>query len=415
MKMKTNNRVLIPKYMKEFTCIGSECEDSCCIGWQVTLDRKTFKAYRNLRDSQLSKSLQQGMKRIKNDASEENYGSFIMDQNGRCPMLNEQNLCGIQLNVGEDMLSPTCSTYPRVLNLVDGNIELSAKLSCPEVARLVLLNQEKMECEEIEMPLNLSWGFTNTIHTNHSLSFEKYFWNIRILTIDILQYRLWSIEDRLIFLGLFIQRLDQLLAQGHFDSIPDLVQEYVNKMEHPDMQTSLAQIKGDVKMQMHIIMYLVSGRAKLGVTSERYVTCFNEMMLGFGEDTQDIMDVDNLEKQYLSNLNQYYEPFMREHSYILENYLVNHVFENLFPKNGKKLFWDYTLMVVIFLMVRIHLVGISGYYEGLNEEIIVKVIQSFNRVTMHNSEYLESIRKYFNENEFDSLAHVVAILSTRVV
>ncbi|MNO86484.1 hypothetical protein D3C76_778800 [compost metagenome] len=213
---------------------------------------------------------------------------------------------------------------------------------------------------------------------------------------------------------MFIQKLDQLINQKQIEYIPALIQEYTGKMEHPDMKRGLEQVKGDVKMQMHIVMYLVSLRANLGVTNERYISCFNEMMSGFGGSDNNILDVNELEILYLKNYNQYYEPFMRDHSHILENYLVNYVFEKLFPKNGEMLFWEYTLMVVMFLMTRIHLIGISGYYKQLNEETVIKVIQSFNRVTMHSPGYLETIREYFKENEFDSLAHVVAILSTRV-
>lgn len=410
-----NNRVLMPAYMKNFTCIGGECEDSCCVGWKVTLDKKSYKAYKNLKHPQLVTSLKQGMKRNKSDAATmDNYASFHLDQHGRCPMLNGENMCSIQLNVGEDMLSPTCKTYPRVLNRVNDTNEMSAKLSCPEIARLVLLNKEKMECEEVEVPINPSWTLLNIIDTNNPTFAEKYFWNIRVFTIDVLQNRDWVIENRLIFLGLFIQKLDQLLAQGQIENIPALIQEYICKMEHPDIQSSFDTISGDVKMQMNIIMHLISHRANLGISSERYVSCFNDMLSGFGGNSENNIEITYLEEQYLNNYRQYYEPFMRDHSYMLENYLVNHVFENLFPKSGNQLFWDYTLMVVVYLMIRIHLVGISGHYKQLNDDIVVKVVQSFNRVTMHSSEYLDSIREFFRKNEFDSLAHVVAILSTRV-
>ena len=27
-----------PSYIKEFSCIGGKCEDSCCIGWDIDID-----------------------------------------------------------------------------------------------------------------------------------------------------------------------------------------------------------------------------------------------------------------------------------------------------------------------------------------------------------------------------------------
>jgi len=39
--------VLQPEYMKNFHCIGSDCEGNCCIGWRVDLDKKTYLKYKN--------------------------------------------------------------------------------------------------------------------------------------------------------------------------------------------------------------------------------------------------------------------------------------------------------------------------------------------------------------------------------
>ncbi|MFP3632204.1 flagellin lysine-N-methylase, partial [Burkholderia sp. SIMBA_045] len=70
---------------------------------------------------------------------------FVMKSDLSCPFLNEEKLCSIQLKLGEDFLSHTCKTYPRVTQTVDDVVELSATLSCPEAARLALLNPNKMQ------------------------------------------------------------------------------------------------------------------------------------------------------------------------------------------------------------------------------------------------------------------------------
>ena len=40
-----NNKIFItPDYMTKFKCIGKDCIDSCCAGWNIELDNgKTFK------------------------------------------------------------------------------------------------------------------------------------------------------------------------------------------------------------------------------------------------------------------------------------------------------------------------------------------------------------------------------------
>ena len=35
----------IPDYYKEFTCIADKCEDTCCAGWQIVIDKRALKRY----------------------------------------------------------------------------------------------------------------------------------------------------------------------------------------------------------------------------------------------------------------------------------------------------------------------------------------------------------------------------------
>lgn len=44
----------MPQYMAKFRCIGNECEDSCCVGWRVTIDEETYKKYRRVKEPELA-------------------------------------------------------------------------------------------------------------------------------------------------------------------------------------------------------------------------------------------------------------------------------------------------------------------------------------------------------------------------
>lgn len=49
--------ILIPKYYNDFACIGAKCEDTCCAGWKVSVDKATFHKYRNIGKSELKNEL----------------------------------------------------------------------------------------------------------------------------------------------------------------------------------------------------------------------------------------------------------------------------------------------------------------------------------------------------------------------
>ena len=35
----------IPDYYQNFKCTADECEDTCCAGWQIAIDRKSLVRY----------------------------------------------------------------------------------------------------------------------------------------------------------------------------------------------------------------------------------------------------------------------------------------------------------------------------------------------------------------------------------
>ena len=49
--------VLQPEYMKAFSCIGPACEDSCCIGLRVDLDKETYQKYKKINKAQFRNEL----------------------------------------------------------------------------------------------------------------------------------------------------------------------------------------------------------------------------------------------------------------------------------------------------------------------------------------------------------------------
>ena len=41
-----SDRSLQPDYADEFRCLGAECEENCCQGWGVYVDKGTYTKYR---------------------------------------------------------------------------------------------------------------------------------------------------------------------------------------------------------------------------------------------------------------------------------------------------------------------------------------------------------------------------------
>ncbi|MCM3261538.1 flagellin lysine-N-methylase [Paenibacillus lautus] len=409
-------KVLLPSYMKSFSCIGSACEDSCCVGWTVALDKKIYKKYKNIRHAELTGKLNKGIKRIKsNTASDAKYAYFVMDQQKRCPMLNEENLCGIQLNLGEEMLSPVCTTYPRILNTRGTEFELSAKLSCPEITRLALLNPEGIEFDQTEYEVKSSWAI-NTVNDTQSIEGDDISWNLREFAIDIIQNRNLCVSDRMIFLGIFMNKLQVVVDKKQYGAIQLLIDEYRGKLGNRDYVSSLENIADNIPMQIKTLLELIMLRRKLGINSQRYIDCFDNTLTGLDLDLSQEIEIRDIEEKYLFNFKEYFVPFLNEHEYIFENYLVNYIFENMFPRiNTDQIFQQYIKMSVIYAMLKMHFVGISGKNKGVTTDLAIKVIQSFTRVIDHYPSYLKGLIEIVTINGFDTVAHIASLLKDRTI
>ena len=170
--------------MNDFKCIGPNCIDTCCAGWDINIDKNTFKKYENGKGN--LKELING-KYLKNSESGDsfNYGFMKITKDNKCPFLNDNLLCEIHGKCGEESLSITCRRYPRVFNIIDDIYEKSGLPSCEEICSKAFLNKEKMEFIEIEEELPEDFlEIRRVIDTEAFIGSDnliQYFWDIRII------------------------------------------------------------------------------------------------------------------------------------------------------------------------------------------------------------------------------------------
>lgn len=123
----------IPDYYRQFRCTAGECEDTCCAGWQIVIDKKSLHKYRHERSS-YRKRLHASIHWLK--------GIFKQTEDKRCAFLTEDNLCEMYQQLGSQSLCRTCRLYPRHIEEFEGVREISLSLSCPEVAKMLLSRKE---------------------------------------------------------------------------------------------------------------------------------------------------------------------------------------------------------------------------------------------------------------------------------
>lgn len=183
-------KLYAPKYYKDFSCIGGRCKHSCCIGWEIDIDKKTEIYYKSL-------NTDFGKKIIDNIAYDGDEPHFKTDSRGRCPFLNKNNLCDIYINLGEEHLCQICTDHPRFRNFYDTRTEIGLGLCCEEVARIILNNKDyfKLVCiEESEEDKNCDYDLDKS---EDAENYDDLFFGFRENLINIVQDRNISFKDRI--------------------------------------------------------------------------------------------------------------------------------------------------------------------------------------------------------------------------
>jgi lysine-N-methylase len=137
-----------PDFYDSFKCIASQCTDTCCIGWEIDVDKASQEAYRKVA----------GIFGDKLKANIEE-GHFKLLPHDRCPFLTKENLCEIYTNLGEGALCDICREHPRFVEVYGDIMERGLGLCCEEATRLLLAGSGPLtfvseECDEPEDELS---------------------------------------------------------------------------------------------------------------------------------------------------------------------------------------------------------------------------------------------------------------------
>lgn len=406
-------KVLQPTYVKEFICDGNICEDNCCASkWNIFVDQKSYKKLKKIRDKNIKEKIEKYVKRNKGDIRDEhNYAKIIANECECCTFLTEEKLCCLQIQYGLGYLPNVCKIYPRIIKAIDNKLQKSLTLSCPLVAKIVLLNEEKITFEEVEFDLENYKIISEQYYVeNDKRKCFKNFSLINNFCIQLLQNREYEIEERLIILGLFIEKLDKFEQQKNIDDIPALIRQYTNLIISGQFKNAFVNVPSKVEIQLKLLKQIVDEKFTRGIIGERYQNSLLETLVGL--DFIDDFSFENLIKKYEDIYEKYYLPYIKRKKYIFENYLINYIFQHLFPFGMKCSIWsNYVLLIINYSLIKMHLIGMLGFHkERFDDELAIRCIQSFVKNYEHNQMFEYFMKDIMEENEKNTMAYMTILI-----
>ena len=185
-------KIYAPNYYSKFSCTADKCKHSCCIGWEIDIDKDTLSYYNNLSGS--------FGETVKNSIEcTDGVYHFRLDEKERCPHLNSSNLCNIITNLGKDSLCQICADHPRFRNFFEEREEIGLGLCCEEAAKIILSAEDKFSLVDL------------TPDSPDSNAAEINFFKIRQEIFDTISHREIEINERL-----------KELLTSNFVSLPEI-------------------------------------------------------------------------------------------------------------------------------------------------------------------------------------------------
>ncbi len=409
--MKRDLRYL--DYLADFTCSGKDCEDSCCIQWRIYLDQQTFEHYQTISDPGLQSVISSNVELIEVNRTAAHYGRINLTEERKCPFLTADNLCSLQCKLGTGALSQTCLTYPRVFNSVAGVLEGSAAISCPEVARKVLLCTEGIKIREKKLELDNRFALNRTIDSDGGQYQSECFLAIRNWVLQLVQDRSLEIEDRLTVLGLFCEKAEPVIRRGADRQIKELLDEFNRFQAKDELSEYLKDIPCNRNQQLAFLVEIAEEKMRRGTNiatfKEKHRLFLNAIKHKSGLFHQRTANI------YQTYHDEFYQLFFKEKSHILENYLVNYLFLNLFPRDDAEpgsIIYAYARLVLNFALLRMYLTGIGGCQGGLTENSVVELIYSYGKAIEHDTGFLDDILVTMSNNHLLTVSQLLVLVRT---
>ena len=358
-----------PQYFGEFICDASKCNSNCCErGWNIDIDEATYQKY--------LRCLPQTAELFKyNDFK----GKYLLTKHP-CPFLTEKKLCRLQLEHGEDFLSSTCRSYPRVTSYFGKFFERALTLSCPLAAQIILFRKEPLGFELVEVSEKVFDGKMIVNPVNLDEKIMSHVIEIQIAMISILQERTLTLDQRLIVLGFFLDALDEIFSTEPFDNaaLIKLISAYESKRFLAEQVPRLLRaVKFDAKKFAALMFELADN------------------FYGVGKFTDAVSKIAaNYEK-----LSHFRKNFLVEHATFLENFLVNELFINCYPfRFDGSIIKNFGVFAIKYKIFELTLF-LAALKNPLGEDDLIALVDWFASQFDHVDAYHRQIFDYLRERD----------------
>ena len=367
-----------PDFFEQFTCTADKCPLTCCQEWKIAVDEETNQRWKKLTPPE-STSVQ---KKSLSEYTIEKDGERVigLDAEHRCPFLSENKLCRLVTTYGDEVLSETCTVFPREVHVFESHEEETLMPCCPAV--IDLWREAGTVCFP-EVP---------GIRTGQGAgSEEMLLLQIRGQIIRLIQNEQKSLRESL------LESFYILLELNKEALSEDLVAEYFSNKNLEELETAVREVEiplmDTIAECNELLQDLAVNYRREGLYQSFLEPVVKEAEILFADfDEEALTEKWNLFQAQLAN----YESLFR-------CYLVNEIFSDLVMPEG-----DLEQMITQLQWIAMEFVAIrqSLFLKWLQEgcgELSFETVRDYMVVISRMTGYDEEDVREYLENSFETL------------
>ncbi|MCL6271841.1 flagellin lysine-N-methylase [Sansalvadorimonas sp. 2012CJ34-2] len=388
----------VPRYYQKFSCIGPDCENNCCHNWCISIDQKTWDLWQVTQDTYLS-DLSRESTHTPDNPTDMDYRRMTMGNDSICPAYRrDDGLCEIHKQLGEDLLSETCRTYPRRLTRTPEGLEPSLSISCPQAARLILLDENAMQMknqliESDSIP-------TTTFHQQ-----PEYFEQFRLSAMTTVSDIDISPDERLYRLGVLLNFVS--ISQINGEDPSRVFATFETMQQNAIFSRMYQSLPDGITIQAEVLKHLLMAPSYWKI---------NSVLADYHQQFQDILKRDyavdgnvDLIALIRKGYKKHFQPIASEKSQAFTNFFQHWIYSSdLCYLQGAELMHKYSDFLVQYSIIRTYLSVLAK--ENGSDELMIGVVHALSRGFDHHPPFLEKLFAYLNHVGLGNPIQMMALL-----
>lgn len=393
-------KVRVPNYFNDFKCIASDCEDTCCAGWGIVIDDETHGYYEKV-EGEFGEIL-----RSKIVKDEDGDNVFLLN-NGNCSFLNEEKMCDIYINLGEEHLCHTCKQFPRYTEEFLYLREIGISLSCPEAARIILRKPENNTFQLSEEEICEDNREDNDFNEDENYFDQGIdeevlsdFLGCRDVVFNIMEHADLDLGTKAALALKFVKEVQNKIDLGDMDEIEDVIEEYKEEKFLNELIKDLDNYKGKESTKYNNLYEYFN--VYKGI---KHINSNDPLGLDNG-----LKYLEGREEFYVEKhreFNEYYKKNLYKFKNILVYFIFRYFMKSIFDYDMSA---KIKLAIISTLMIK-ELSVIRFIDKGeFTEEDMVEVSRIYSKDIEHSDENVENLQEIFETEELFDVDEVLVML-----